>query len=94
MSDIQYQARPLFTIIFEDESFFAGGTSYFETKWREIPKKKRMIVAQQPRRADKLIPYLKQYRTTNKMDDNAIKEFLIKNGWDAQSIDEAIRRSY
>ena len=31
---------PLFTIIFEDGTNFIGGTSYFETKWMEIPLKK------------------------------------------------------
>lgn len=31
---------PLFTVIFEDGTNFIGGTSYFETKWMEIPYKK------------------------------------------------------
>ena len=30
---------PLYTIIFKDGSHFMGGTSYFETKWLEIPLK-------------------------------------------------------
>jgi len=41
MSDKLNQAQfPLFTVIFEDGSQFVGGTSYFETKWMEIPLKK------------------------------------------------------
>jgi len=30
----------LFTVIFEDKSYFIGGTSYFQTKWKEVPHKK------------------------------------------------------
>jgi len=41
MGDNKNQAQlPLFTVIFEDGSNFIGGTSYFETKWMEIPNKK------------------------------------------------------
>ena len=32
--------QPLFIIIFEDESYFLGGTSYFDTGWLEMPLKK------------------------------------------------------
>jgi hypothetical protein len=31
--------QPLFHIVFEDDSFFMGGNSYYETKWKEIPNK-------------------------------------------------------
>lgn len=37
MGDINI--KPLFIVIFEDNSQFIGGTSYFETKWLEIPLK-------------------------------------------------------
>jgi len=30
----------LFIVTFEDNSRFFGGNSYFDTKWREIPRKK------------------------------------------------------
>jgi len=32
--------EPIFTIILSDGSVFSGGTSYSETKWKEIPDKK------------------------------------------------------
>jgi hypothetical protein len=31
---------PIFTIIFEDNTFFEGGSDYKNTKWMEIPDKK------------------------------------------------------
>jgi hypothetical protein len=31
---------PIFTVIFEDDTVFAGGDSYSNTKWGEIPNKK------------------------------------------------------
>ena len=37
MGDINI--KPLYTVIFEDGSHFIGGTSYFNTKWLEIPLK-------------------------------------------------------
>ena len=37
MGDINI--KPLFIVIFKDGSQFIGGTSYFETKWLEIPFK-------------------------------------------------------
>ena len=30
----------LFTIIFDDKTYFKGGNSYFKTKWKEVPHKK------------------------------------------------------
>jgi len=32
--------QPIFIIIFEDNTKFEGGTSYYETKWNQIPDKK------------------------------------------------------
>lgn len=37
MGDIKNQA--LFSVIFEDGTQFAGGNSYYEPKWKEIPDK-------------------------------------------------------
>jgi hypothetical protein len=34
------KSYPLFSVIFEDGEKFVGGTSYFNTKWLEIPFKK------------------------------------------------------
>ena len=38
MSDKKNQA--LYSIVFDDDTNFLGGTSHFETKWLEIPDKK------------------------------------------------------
>jgi len=38
MSDIKRQA--LYSIVFDDESHFIGGNSYFDTKWDNVPDKK------------------------------------------------------
>jgi len=35
---MQSKTKPtLFSVVFEDNSFFAGGESYFDTKWNSIP---------------------------------------------------------
>ena len=46
MGDINI--KPLFIVIFKDNSQFIGGTSYFDTKWLEIPFKpiKRIFLHQ------------------------------------------------
>lgn len=31
--------NPLFSVVFEDGSYFVGGENYHQTKWREIPNK-------------------------------------------------------
>lgn len=36
--------QPIFIVIFDDNTRFIGGTTYFNTKWREIPKKKIKIL--------------------------------------------------
>jgi len=38
--DDRIKSSPLFSVVFEDGSLFVGGTSYFESKWLEIPNKK------------------------------------------------------
>lgn len=34
--------KPLFTLILEDNTAFIGGTSYLTTRWKEIPKNKKI----------------------------------------------------
>jgi hypothetical protein len=34
--------KPIFMLVLEDNSNFVGGTEYTETKWKEIPKDKKI----------------------------------------------------
>jgi len=34
--------KPIYIVIFTDNSTFEGGTNYFNTKWNEIPRSKRI----------------------------------------------------